>query len=181
MKRCSMSIKLHNSTRQKTIDNPPRWAIGRRSKVTCSDVSESSSFTPESNSIINKYIQTDVPAKYVAQHPMNQNFATIIQKDEPAIYIAQRPMDSGVNVLSFVSNVQPQCAFTTLPNGAPSPRNYLLSIVNLSESAFRHKTKVLLPSNTEFIASHEHDDAEDDINSMTQTQNQSTTIKSHSN
>ena len=150
---------LHNSTRQKTIDNPPRWAVGRRSKVTCSDVSESSSFTPESNSIINKYIQTDVPARY----------------------IAQRPIDSRVNVLSFVSNVQPQCAFTTLPNGAPSPRNYLLSIVNLSESAFRHKTKVLLPSNTEFIASHEHDDAEDYINSMTQTQNQSTTIKSHSN
>ena len=83
---------LHNSTRQETIDNPPRWAVGRRSKVTCSDVSESSSFTPESNSIKNKYIQTDVPARY----------------------IAQRPIDSRVNVLSFVSNVQPPCAFNIL-------------------------------------------------------------------
>ena len=57
-----------------------------------------------------------MPAKYVAQHPMDQNFATIIQKDEPERYIAQRPMDSRVNVLSFVSNVQPQCAFTTFQN-----------------------------------------------------------------
>ena len=57
----------------------------------------------------------------------------------------------------------------------------MLSIVNLSESAFRHKTKVLLLSNRESIASHEHDDAEDYINSMTQTQNQSTAIKSHLN
>ena len=60
-----------------------------------------------------------------------------------------------------------------------APRNYLLSIVNPSESAFRHITNVILSSNHETIASHEYDNTDDCINSM--TQNKSTTIKSHSN
>ena len=104
---------LHNSTRQETVDNPPRWATGRRSSVTCSDVIESSRFTPESNSIRTPNIQTDVPAKYVARRPMDQNSTTNIQKDERR-NITQRPMDSGVNVLSFLSNVQPRHILSTL-------------------------------------------------------------------
>ena len=94
----------HNSTRQETVDNPPRWAAGQRSSVTCSDVPDALCFTPQCNSIGSKNIQTDVPAKYVARRPMDQNSATTIQKDEQR-NVAQRPMDQGVNVLSFLSNV----------------------------------------------------------------------------
>ena len=109
---------LHNSTRQETVDNPQIWAAGRRSSVTCSDVLEALCLTPGSNGIGSKNIQTDVPAKYVARRPMDQNSTTNIQKDEPARKVAQRPMDSEVNVLSFLSNVQPRQVLTTLLNGA---------------------------------------------------------------
>ena len=67
---------------------------------------------------------------------MNQNFNVNIQKDESARNVAQRPMDSGVNVLPFLSNIQPHRVLNTLLNGAPSPRNLLLSIINSSESVF---------------------------------------------
>ena len=98
---------LHNSTRQETVDNPQIWAAGRRSSVTCLDVLEALCLTPGSNGIGSKNIQTDVPAKYVAQRLMDQNFVTTIQKDEPAKYVAQRPMYQEVKVLSSLSNVQP--------------------------------------------------------------------------
>ena len=108
---------LHNSTRQETIDNPLRWAAGHRSKVTCSDVSESSCLFPESNRI---------------------------QRDVPARYVAQRPMDSGVNVLSFLSNVQPHRVLNTLLNGAPPQQNLsihqkVLSGIDQCRTAFQFR------------------------------------------
>ena len=158
---------LHNSTRQETVDNPPRWAVGRRSLVTCSDVIDASCLTPSSDGIGSKNIQTDVPSQYVARHPMNQNSATTIQKDERR-NVTQRPMDQGVNVLSFLSNVQLRHVLSTLLNGAPSPRNSSLSIINSSISVFRPKTKFYGLPDSNTTASHENDEADDYINSMSQ-------------
>ena len=124
--------------------------------MTCSDVLEALCLTPESMSIGSKRIQKDVSARYVTQ----------------------RPMDSGSNVLSFLSNVQPQYTLNALQNGALLPRNYLLSIVNLSEGAFRRETIVSQPSNPNSIASHDYNQADDYINSMSQFK--TSTIKSHS-
>ena len=109
---------------------------------------------------------------------MDQNSSPQIQKDERR-NVAQRPMDPEVNVLSFLSNVQPRLILQALQNGAPSPQNLLLSNINSLESILGPKTKFYgLPvSNT--IASHENDEANDYIHSM--TQNKISTSQSPSN
>ena len=109
---------------------------------------------------------------------MDQNSSPQIQKDERR-NVTWRPMDQEVNVLSFLSNVQPRHILCTLLNGAPSPQNSSSLNINSSESVFRHETTVSLPSNSDTIASHKNDDAYEDINSM--TQNKITTSQSSSN
>ena len=146
----------HNSTRQEPVDNPPRWAVAQRSSGTCSDVPESYSFLQRATASETRIIQTDVPAKYVAR----------------------RPMDQEAKVLSFLSNVQPRRILNALQNGAPSPRNSSLSITNSSERVFRHKTKFYDLPVFETITSKDYDEADDYINSMSQFN--ATTIKSHS-
>ena len=106
-------------------------------------------------------------SEYVARRPMDQNSSPQIQKDERR-NVTQRPMDPEVKVSSFLSNVQPRHILYALLNGAPSPQNSSLSIINSSKSILGPKTKFYgLPvSNT--IASHDYDEADDYINSMTQ-------------
>ena len=158
---------LHNSTRQETVDNPPRWAVAQRSSVTCSDVPDSYSFLQRATASESSNIQTDVPAKYVARRPMDQNSSPQIQKDERR-NVTRRPMDPEANVLSFLSNVQPRRILQALQNGAPSPQNYSLPNINSSDNIFRQETTVSSPSNSSTMASHENDEVEDYINSMTQ-------------
>ena len=166
---------LHNSTRQETVDPPPRWAVAQRSSGTCSDVPESYSFLQRATASESQNIQTDVPAKYVARRPMDQNSSSTIQKDEQR-NVTQRPMDQEANVLSFLSNVQPRRILNALQNGAPSPQNSSLSIINSSNSVFRQETTFSSPSNFSTIASHKNDEADDYVNSMSQFK----TINSHS-
>ena len=72
--------------------------------------------------------------------------------------------------LRFFPNVMfymPRHVIHALLNGAPSPQNLLLSNINLSQSVFRQETTFSLPSNSNTIASHENDEADDYINLMT--------------